>query len=98
MSAELLACLAFFPILLPAIPLVGFHIPALKAMPFPIFITIIIAYEGCNISSEYILASVIQGLFITFDILYIIFAAIALLNLLKYTAHIGHKGGVYQHH
>lgn len=85
MSPSLLALLAFTPILLAAILLVGFRIPAIKAMPISFALTAIIAYVVWDISTEYILASVIQGLFITFDILYIIFGAIVLLNLLKYS-------------
>ena len=54
-------------------------------MPISFALTAIIAYVVWDISTEYILASVIQGLFITFDILYIIFGAIVLLNLLKYS-------------
>ncbi len=85
MSPALLAILAFIPILLAAILLVGFRIPAVKAMPISFVITVIIAFVVWDISTDYILASVIQGLFITFDILYIIFGAIVLLNLLKYS-------------
>lgn len=85
MSSSLLALLAFTPILLAAILLIGFRIPAIKAMPISFALTAIIAFVVWDFSTEYILASVIQGLFITFDILYIIFGAIVLLNLLKYS-------------
>ncbi|MGI9550140.1 MAG: L-lactate permease, partial [Aurantibacter sp.] len=85
MSPALLALLAFLPILLAAILLVGFRIPAIKAMPISFVATVIIAFVVWNISTDYLLASIIQGLFITFDILYIIFGAIVLLNLLKYS-------------
>jgi len=85
MSGSVLALLAFSPILLAAILLVGFRIPAIKAMPISFVATAIIAFVVWDISTQYILASIIQGLFITFDILYIIFGAIVLLNLLKYS-------------
>ena len=85
MSPSLLALLAFTPILLAAIILVGFRVPAIKAMPISFALTAIIALVVWDISIDYIMASVIQGLFITFDILYIIFGAIVLLNLLKYS-------------
>src|SRR5680860_1603829 len=85
MSLTLLAILAFTPILMAAILLVGFRIPAKRAMPIAFVATIIIALTVWDISTNYILASVIQGLFITFDILFIIFGAILLLNLLKYS-------------
>ena len=54
-------------------------------MPISLAITVIIAFAIWDIPAKYIIASTIQGLFITFDILYIIFGAIILLNLLKYS-------------
>ena len=89
MSNLLLALLAFTPILSAAILLVWFRVPAKRAMPISLFITIIIAFIFWDIPSTYLVASTIQGLFITFDILYIIFGAIVLLNLLNYSGAIG---------
>ncbi len=89
MSNLLLALLAFVPILSAAILLVGLRIPAKKAMPISFAITVVIAYVFWNISWDYLVASTIQGLFITFDILYIIFGAIVLLNLLNYSGALG---------
>ncbi|MCJ7465532.1 MAG: L-lactate permease [Maribacter sp.] len=85
MSPTLLAFLAFLPILSAAILLVGLRIPAKTAMPISFAATVVIAFVIWDIPSNYIAASAIQGLFITFDILYIIFGAIVLLNLLKYS-------------
>lgn len=85
MSLTLLAFLAFVPILSAAIMLVGLRIPAKKAMPISFAITAVIAFAVWDIPATFVLASTIQGLFITFDILYIIFGAIVLLNLLKYS-------------
>lgn len=85
MSLTLLAFLAFVPILSAAIMLVGLRIPAKKAMPISFVITAVIAFAVWDIPATFVLASTIQGLFITFDILYIIFGAIVLLNLLKYS-------------
>lgn len=85
MSSSILALLAFIPILAAAILLVGFRYPAKKAMPLVFIITVIVAFFVWDISILHILASSIQGLFITFDILIIIFGAIVLLNILKYT-------------
>ena len=85
MSLSLLALLALFPILAAATMLVGFRLPARTAMPISFLLTAIIAWAGWNIPIEQIGASSIQGLFITFDILVIIFGAIVLLNLLKYS-------------
>jgi len=85
MSPSILALLAFAPILLATVLLIGFRVPAKKAMPLAFIATAIIAYLVWDNSLIHILASGIQGLFITFDILYIIFGAIVLLNLLKYS-------------
>ena len=85
MSLTLLAFLALLPILLAAVLLVGFRIPARIAMPVVFLVTAIIAFFAWDISLVAIVASSIQGLFITFDILYIIFGAILLLSLLKYS-------------
>ncbi len=85
MSLPLLAFMAFVPILSAGVLLVGLRIPAKKAMPISFAITVIIAFAVWDIPGDYLVASSIQGLFITADILYIIFGAIVLLNLLKYS-------------
>ena len=89
MSISVLALLAIVPILAAAIMLVGFRMPAKTAMPISFALTIAIAYMGWKLPFIHILASSIQGMFITFDILYIIFGAILLLNLLKHSKAIG---------
>lgn len=88
MSTLALALLAFLPILFAGLLLVGFRIAAKIAMPAVLVITILIAYIFWDFSLINIAASSVQGLFITFDILWIIFGAILLLNLLK------HSGGI----
>lgn len=85
MSLALLALLAFVPILLAGILLVGFRIPARIAMPLSFLATVAIAWMGWAYPFREIAASSIQGLFITFEILYIIFGAILLLNILTYS-------------
>lgn len=85
MSPSILALLAVLPIISAAVLLVGFRVPAKIAMPISLVITVIIALVFWDIPLTFITASAIQGLFITFDILYIIFGAIVLLNLLKYS-------------
>ena len=89
MSLSLLAFLALLPILAAAVMLVGFRMPARTAMPLSFILTAIIAATVWGLSGTQILASSIQGLFITFDILYIIFGAILLLNVLKYSGAVG---------
>ncbi len=85
MAPSLLAFLAVVPILTAAILLVGFRTPAKIAMPISFLVTVVVAFTVWDIAVVDIVASSIQGLFITFDILYIIFGAIVLLNLLKYS-------------
>lgn len=89
MSNFLLALLATLPILSAAVLLVGLRLPAKIAMPISFIVTVAIAFLFWNISPTYLAASTIQGLFITFDILFIIFGAIVLLNLLNYSGAIG---------
>ncbi len=88
MNLSIQALLAFSPILLAAILLIGFRLPAKKAMPLVYISAAGISLLAWNVSITQIFASSIQGLFITFDILYIIFGAILLLNTLK------HSGGI----
>lgn len=85
MSLSLLSFLALLPILVVAIMLVGFRIPARTTMPMGFLLTAAVAYFAWDLPATNILASSIQGLFITFDILYIIFGAILLLTLLNYS-------------
>ncbi|MBV6642321.1 MAG: L-lactate permease [Cyclobacteriaceae bacterium] len=85
MSSFVLFLLALTPILVSGIMLVGFKIPAKIAMPIALVLTILIAANAWGLSITDILASYIQGLVITADILYIIFGAILLLSLLKYS-------------
>ncbi len=82
MSLSILALLAMLPILAAAILLVGLRMPAKHAMPIVLLLTIVLAAWGWSLSASVITASIIQGLFITFDILWIIFGAILLLNVL----------------
>lgn len=89
MSLSILALLALLPIAAAAVLLVGFRMPARTAMPISFVLTAIIASWAWGLSGTDILASSIQGLFITFDILYIIFGAILLLNVLKYSGAVG---------
>jgi len=85
MSLNLLFILAFLPILVAAVMLVGFRVSARKTMPVTFLLTAGIALQFWEFSWLNVVASTIQSFFITFDILYIIFAAILLLNLLKYS-------------
>ncbi|MEK6479574.1 L-lactate permease [Catalinimonas sp. 4WD22] len=85
MSLSLLSFLALLPILVVAVLLVGFRLSARTSMPLGFVLTAVVAYLAWDFPLTSILASTIQGLFITFDILYIIFGAILLLTLLNYS-------------
>lgn len=85
MPSSLLALLAFSPILLAAILLVGLRWPAKHAMPLVFAMTAAIALSFWQMSFNRVLASTLQGLVITAGVLWIIFGAILLLNTLKHS-------------
>lgn len=85
MSLGMLAALAATPILCAGILIVGFRMAAKTAMPITYVLTIAIAAWAWHMPGNAIAAASIQGLFITFDILMIIFGAILLLSTLKYS-------------
>ncbi|MDC5804864.1 L-lactate permease [Vibrio europaeus] len=85
MSETLLALVAFSPIVVAAILLVGLNWPAKRAMPVAFGVTVVIALFAWDMSTTRVLASVFQGLGITVSVLWIVFGAIFLLNTLKHT-------------
>jgi lactate permease len=85
MSVSLQALLAVTPILLAAILLAGLRWPARRAMPAVYVAAAFIALTMWGVTFRQVAASTIQGMFITFDILFIIFGAILLLNALKHS-------------
>ena len=85
MSLGIQALLALAPILIAAILLVGFRWPAKWAMPIAYIVAALIALTAWQVSFAQVAASTVQGLFITFNILYVIFGAILLLNTLKHS-------------
>jgi len=84
-SLPVQAFLAFTPILAAAVLLVGLRLPAKKAMPAVFMLTVVLSLTIWRVDPARVAASTIQGLFITFDILWIIFGAILLLNTLKHS-------------
>lgn len=88
MQPGILALLAFSPILLAAVLLVGLRWPAKRAMPLVYLLTAGIGLYVWDMSLNRVLASTLQGLVITIGVLWIIFGAILLLNTLK------HSGGI----
>ena len=85
MGDGLLALVAFAPIVVAGVLLVGFRLPAKYTMPGVYFLTCLIATQFWGMSVNRILASTLQGLILTAALLWIIFGAILLLNTLKYS-------------
>ncbi len=85
MTDTLLALVAFSPIVVAAVQLVGLNWPAKRAMPIAFILTVFIALWGWQMSPTRVLASSLQGLIITVTVLWIVFGAILMLNTLKHT-------------
>ncbi|ODQ00760.1 L-lactate permease [Salinivibrio sp. SS2] len=85
MTDTLYALVAFSPIVVAAILLVGLNWPAKKAMPVAFIMTVLIALFQWQMSLTRVSASILQGLIITAAVLWIVFGAILLLNTLKHT-------------
>jgi lactate permease len=85
MSLGLQSFFAVMPILTAAVLLVGFRWPAKRAMPICYVVAAVIAVTLWKVDVTRVVASTIQGLFITASILFIIFGAILLLNTLKHS-------------
>lgn len=88
MNQTALALLAFLPLILAGVLLIGFRMPAKAAMPIVYVVTFAIALLAWNMTFTRIVASTLQGLILTIALLWIIFGAIMLLNTLK------HSGGI----
>ena len=79
------ALLAASPLVLAMILLVGFKVAAKYAMPIVFLLTAGVAYSYWGMDIPQIGASIVEGLFVSADITYIIFSAILLLTVLKYS-------------
>lgn len=79
----LAAALALFPIALGGVLLVGFRTPARYAMPAAYAASVAVALGFWQMPGARVAAASIQGLFLTFDLLFIIFGAILLLHTLE---------------
>ncbi len=88
MSLGLQALLAFTPIGLSGILLVGLGWSAKRAMPIVYVVTAVIAIAFWGVSFNRVAAATLEGLIITVQVLWIIFGALLLLNTLK------HSGGI----
>jgi len=85
MESGALALLAFAPILVAGVLLVGFRMAAKYAMPVVFIMTCVLATSIWGVSFNRVAASTLQGLVLTLGLLWIIFGAIMLLNTLKYS-------------
>jgi lactate permease len=83
------AFLALLPILLAGVLLVGFRIPAKWAMPAVYVAAVAVGVGVWQMAWVRVLAASIQGLFLTFDLLFIIFGALLLLNALERSGGVG---------
>lgn len=83
MSPGVQAALALLPILIGGTLLVGFRVPAKFAMPIAYVSAVVVALTAWQVAPVRVAASSVQGLFLTFDLLVIIFGAILLLNTLE---------------
>lgn len=83
MTLGVQALLAAAPIALAGVLLVGFRVPARWAMPGVYVAVAAVAAGAWQMAWGRVVAASIQGLFLTFDLLFIIFGAILLLNTLE---------------
>lgn len=88
MELGLQALLAFTPIALSGVLLVGLGWSAKRAMPLVYVVTALIALTAWGVSLNRVLAATLEGFIITVQVLWIIFGALLLLNTLK------HSGGI----
>ncbi|MEM7024603.1 MAG: L-lactate permease, partial [Pseudomonadota bacterium] len=85
MSDGLEALLAAFPLIGAGVLLIGFRVPAKLVMPLVYATVAAIALLIWQVPIDRVIAASLQGLVITCEMLLIIFAAILLLNTLKYS-------------
>ena len=79
------ALLALLPILAVGILLVGFRLPASRAMPVSYLVAAGLALFVWQVPGAKVAAATVKGLMVTVQLLYIIFGAILLLNTLKHS-------------
>ncbi|MFH2091762.1 MAG: L-lactate permease [Pseudomonadota bacterium] len=83
MSILILSLIAFFPVLIALILMVGFRKPATVAMPLAYLGTVVTALLVWQTTPLYIAALSIQGCVVAFNLLIIVFGAILLLHTLS---------------
>lgn len=83
MTNGLLALLAFAPIGILFLLMVGLRWPAIKAMPVAWVLTTVLVYFVWKVPLNWLMASNLNGLFVTFQIILIVFGALAVLFMLR---------------
>ena len=83
MTPGVLAFLSLMPIAAVALFLVGLRWPASKAMPISYVVAVILAFLVWQVQGAQVAAATVNGLVIAATLLYIIFGAILLLNVLQ---------------
>ncbi len=83
MSLSLQALLAFTPILLGGVLLIGFRVAAKWAMPAVYVVTAIIGLGAWQMDFTQVAAATVKGLVVSANLLWIVFGAILLLNTLE---------------
>lgn len=83
MTSGLAALVAVLPVLVGGVLLVGFRVPAKWAMPIVYVLGAVLALWAWQVAPLRVAAATIQGLFLTFELLFIIFGAILLLQTLE---------------
>lgn len=83
MSTYTLACLALLPIAAVAVLLVGLRWPASRAMPVCYAVAAFLALWVWQVPAVIVAAATIKGLLIAAKLLFIVFGAILLLNMLE---------------
>ena len=79
------ALLAFLPILVVGVLLVGFRLPASRVMPVSYLVAAGLALFVWQVPGAKVAAATVKGLTVTVQLLYIILGAILLLNTLKHS-------------
>ncbi len=83
MSDHVLTIFAVIPIMAIFVLMVGFRLPATKAMPIAFVITLILVLSIWGMPLNWVAAASINGIFIAFNIMFIVFGALALLFTLR---------------
>ncbi|MCA8996839.1 MAG: L-lactate permease, partial [Planctomycetaceae bacterium] len=83
MPTPILAFLALLPIIVVGVLMVGFRFAAARVMPLSYFSAAILAYAVWKVPVEQIGAATVNGVIVAIRLLYIIFGAILLLNVLR---------------